>query len=100
MKAMVLCEVTDLGTNRNPLRSVELPVPEPRGNEVVVRVMTCGVCHTDIDVIEGRTPPMRLPVVPGHQVVGVVERKGPDAKRLINRITSYNVCYTKLLRKG
>lgn len=83
MKAMVLCEVTDLGTNRNPLRSVELPVPEPRGNEVVVRVMTCGVCHTDIDVIEGRTPPMRLPVVPGHQVVGVVEKKGPDAKRLI-----------------
>jgi len=78
---MVLSQVTDLGTNRTPLRHAELPVPEPAGNEVVLRVLTCGVCHTDIDEIEGRTLPGRFPVVPGHQVIGVVERRGPDVKR-------------------
>lgn len=81
MKAMVLCQISDLRTNRNPLRCAELPIPEPAGSEVVLRVLTCGVCHTDIDVIEGRTLPARFPIVPGHQVVGIVEKRGPDAKR-------------------
>ncbi len=78
---MVLYEITDLHKNRFPLRSVELQAPEPKDNELVVRVLTCGVCHTDIDVIEGRTPPTRLPVIPGHQVVGVVEKRGRNATR-------------------
>ena len=83
MKAMVLHEITDLRQNRDPLRYAELQVPRPVGSEVVLRVLTCGVCHTDIDEIEGRTPPSRLPVVPGHQVVGMVERIGPGAKRFM-----------------
>ncbi|NJD55126.1 MAG: zinc-dependent alcohol dehydrogenase family protein [Nitrospirae bacterium] len=79
MRAMVMKEITDLRKNKNPLMRVDLPVPEPVGNEVLLRVLTCGVCHTDIDEIEGRTPPLRLPVVPGHQVVGIVEQMGPEA---------------------
>lgn len=81
MRAMVMNEITDLRENRNPLTRVDLPVPEPMGNEMLLRVLTCGVCHTDIDEIEGRTPPLRLPLVPGHQVVGIVKRMGPDAHR-------------------
>ena len=81
MKAMVLKEITDLRENRTPLEPADLPVPEPAGSEVLLRVLTCGVCHTDIDEIEGRTPPSRFPVVPGHQIVGIVERMGPDALR-------------------
>ncbi len=82
MKAMVLEKICDLRTEREPLRLVDIPVPEPVRGEVLVRVHACGVCHTELDEIEGRTPPPRFPVVPGHQVVGAVERCGPGTKRL------------------
>ncbi len=84
MKAMILCQISDLRMNRNPLRHAEQPVPEPASGEVVLRVLTCGVCHTDIDEIEGRTPPARFPIVPGHQIVGIVDKRGPDAQRFMN----------------
>ncbi|HYQ48014.1 MAG TPA: alcohol dehydrogenase catalytic domain-containing protein, partial [Thermodesulfovibrionales bacterium] len=74
-------KITDLSTNSDPLELIDLPVPDPAGSEVLLRILTCGVCHTDIDEIEGRTPPVRLPMVPGHQVVGIVEKMGPDARR-------------------
>jgi len=72
MKAMVLKRICDLKQTADPLELVELPEPVPKENEVKVRVKACGVCHTELDEIEGRTPPPRFPVVLGHQVVGEV----------------------------
>ena len=73
MKAMLLREIASLAHNPRPLSLSDLPDPEPAEGEVLIRVTACGVCHTELDEIEGRTPPPRLPVVLGHQVVGVVE---------------------------
>jgi propanol-preferring alcohol dehydrogenase len=78
---MVLKQLADLGKDRSPLVLEDLPDPVPAGREIVVRVSTCGICHTEIDEIEGRTPPPRLPVIPGHQVVGRVAGVGRDARR-------------------
>src|SRR5262249_53337199 len=61
---------------------VDLPMPEPAAGEVRIRVAACGVCHTELDEIEGRTPPPRLPVVLGHQVVGRVDALGRGANTL------------------
>lgn len=81
MKAQVIKRIVSLEQTDAPLELVDLPVPEPQGDEVLIRVAACGVCHTELDEIEGRTPPPRLPVVPGHEVVGYVERLGPAASR-------------------
>jgi alcohol dehydrogenase, propanol-preferring len=81
MKAMVLDHIHDLSINNKPLRMCRLPVPEAGGTQVLIRITACGVCHTELDEIEGRTPPPRFPVVPGHQVVGRVTEKGPQANR-------------------
>jgi alcohol dehydrogenase, propanol-preferring len=79
MKAMVLTEICSLEENQTPLKLIELSDPVPAGEEILVEVSACGVCHTELDEIEGRTPPSILPVVPGHQVVGRVRATGPDA---------------------
>ncbi len=76
MKAMVLRELTNISENQTPLEMGELPDPVPGEDEVLVKVCVCGVCHTELDEIEGRTPPPQLPVVLGHQVVGRVEEAG------------------------
>ena len=76
-----MTEICDLTRNRKPLKPAELPVPQPGPGQVLVRVRACGVCHTELDEIEGRTPPPELPVVLGHQVVGAVEAAGPGAGR-------------------
>ena len=81
MKAMLLNEVVDLSENRTPLEEADIPKPEPKEGEVLLKISVCGVCHTEIDEIEGRTKPDSFPVVPGHQVVGRVEKCGPDANR-------------------
>jgi alcohol dehydrogenase, propanol-preferring len=81
MKAMILDRIVNLSNEGAPLRPVELPVPRPGEGETLIRVSACGVCHTELDEIEGRTPPTRLPVIPGHQVVGRVVENGPGAKR-------------------
>ncbi len=60
-----------------PLERRSLAPPQPRAGEVLLRVRCCGVCHTDLHIVEGEMPPAKLPVVPGHQVVAVVERVGP-----------------------
>jgi len=65
-----------------PLRALDLPVPEPGPGEVRVRVEVCGVCRTDLHVVEGDLPPRRERVVPGHEVVGRVDARGPGAERL------------------
>lgn len=76
MKAMVLSELSSIKDNTMPLELTDLPAPVPGEQEILVRVSACGVCHTELDEIEGRTPPPRLPVVLGHQVVGRVEATG------------------------
>ncbi|MFI5353375.1 MAG: zinc-dependent alcohol dehydrogenase family protein [Candidatus Binatales bacterium] len=65
----------------NPLSAIEVPAPEPRAGEILIRVVTCGVCRTDLHVAEGDLPPRRPRVIPGHEVVGVVERCGDGCKR-------------------
>jgi propanol-preferring alcohol dehydrogenase len=77
MKAMLLREITSLKQNAVPLSFGDLPEPQPGAGEVLLRVTRCGVCHTELDEIEGRTPPPHLPVVLGHQVVGTIE-DGPN----------------------
>ncbi len=73
---MLLSKIVSLDEEDAPLEPVDLPVPTPNPGEVLLQVATCGVCHTELDEIEGRTAPPRLPVVPGHEVVGRVERLG------------------------
>jgi alcohol dehydrogenase, propanol-preferring len=80
MEAMVLEKSTDLSLHRNPLTRATVPDPVPEKDEVLLKVSTCGVCHTELDEIEGRTPPPRFPVIPGHQVVGTVIDRGEDAR--------------------
>src|SRR3989338_3269820 len=64
-----------------PLREETRPVPVPGPGEVLVRVAACGVCRTDLHIVEGDLPLVRTPIVPGHQVVGRVARAGPGATR-------------------
>ena len=81
MKAMVLPRLANLAENQAPLKLVELPIPVPREGEILVQVAVCGVCHTELDEIEGRTPPERFPIILGHQIVGRVAQTGPEATR-------------------
>jgi len=76
MKAMLMERVVSLLEEDRPLRQMELPIPEPRADEVLIKVAACGVCHTELDEIEGRLLPARLPVVPGHQVIGRIAACG------------------------
>src|SRR5215218_3585434 len=80
MRAMILRTLSDLDENSEPLEMADLPVPVPGAGEVRIRISVCGVCHTELDEIEGRTPPPRLPVVLGHQAVGRVDALGPGAE--------------------
>lgn len=77
MKAMVLRQTADLTTTDTPLEWSELPDPQPAPDELLLQVLTCGVCHTELDEIEGRLP-ARFPVIPGHEVVGQVIQTGAD----------------------
>jgi len=77
MRAMVLQETRAVSAERDSLVLHDLPEPEPKEGEVLIRVATCGVCHTELDQIEGRAALGRLPVIPGHQVVGQVAACGP-----------------------
>jgi len=81
MKAMILRQLARLPENETPLELAELPAPAPGEKEILVKVAACGVCHTELDEIEGRTPPSRLPIVLGHQVVGRVAESGSKAGR-------------------
>src|SRR5207302_1529629 len=74
MRAMVLQQPGDV--RDHPLRPTVLPSPEPGPDEVRVQVRVCGVCRTDLHIVEGELPPAKRPVVPGHEVVGIVERAG------------------------
>jgi propanol-preferring alcohol dehydrogenase len=82
MKAMLLQKTGLLSDNPMPLVVADLPTPTPGPNQVLIEVSVCGVCHTELDEIEGRTPPPRLPIVPGHQVVGVITEIGKNVSKL------------------
>src|SRR5512134_2368930 len=72
MQAMLLERLGPIGPESTPLRLAEVPEPAVADDEVLLQVLACGVCHTELDEIEGRTPPPQLPIVLGHQVVGRV----------------------------
>ncbi|HSM31114.1 MAG TPA: alcohol dehydrogenase catalytic domain-containing protein [Woeseiaceae bacterium] len=81
MRAMLLQATGSLDANPAPLVLADIDDPAPADDEILIRVAACGVCHTELDEIEGRMPPPRLPVVPGHEVVGRVVGSGPAARR-------------------
>jgi propanol-preferring alcohol dehydrogenase len=72
MRALQIQETGRLSSMYSGLKLEHVPVPEPSLGEVLIRVDACGVCHTEVDEIENRTPPSRFPMIPGHQVVGTV----------------------------
>jgi propanol-preferring alcohol dehydrogenase len=80
MRAMVVH--TPALIESNPLTLADLETPEPQSGEILVRVTACGVCRTDLHVTEGDLAPKHPRIVPGHEVVGVVERLGAGCKRL------------------
>ena len=67
---------------RQPLRAREVPVPEPGPGQVLVRVHACGVCRTDLHVVDGDLTRPKLPLVPGHEIVGTVQAVGPGVEQL------------------
>jgi propanol-preferring alcohol dehydrogenase len=79
MKACLLRVPAPVETN--PLEFTDVPLPEPGEGEILVRVRMCGVCRTDLHVVEGELPPVKSPVIPGHQAVGVVEKSGRGGRR-------------------
>lgn len=79
MKAMAVMRPAPIESD--PLQLLHLDTPEPGQGEILVRIRTCGVCRTDLHVAEGDLPPHKSPIVPGHEVVGVVEKRGPGAAR-------------------
>jgi len=81
MKAMVLKSIISLSEKRTSLELADLPMPVLQEHDILVKVSACGVCHTELDEIEGRTPPSKFPIVLGHQVIGHVEKGGSRASR-------------------
>ena len=67
---------------RRPLQLTDVPIPTPGPGQVVVRVLACGVCRTDLHIVEGELPPRKFPLTPGHQVVGVVDKLGEGVEGL------------------
>jgi propanol-preferring alcohol dehydrogenase len=78
---MILNQLCAIADNKNPLAFVDVPDPVPRDKQILIKVSTCGVCHTELDEIEGRTPPPKLPVILGHQIIGRVHASGAAVTR-------------------
>ena len=81
MRALILDRMAPMRGRPAPLVAVPWPDPKPAAGEIVLHVAACGVCHTELDEIEGRLPPTRLPIIPGHQAVGRVEAVGEGTGR-------------------
>jgi len=79
MKAMVLEKTSSI--EEKPLKLMDLPRPIPGQNQILVKISTCGVCHTELDEIEGRVSPSRFPMILGHEIVGRIEGLGQGAKK-------------------
>ena len=80
MRAMVLHSTASMDERDKPLTLMDWPQPVPAAGEVLIEVTACGVCHTELDEIEGRAPPTVLPIIPGHEVVGTVAELGAEAR--------------------
>ena len=80
MKAMLLR--APRSADENPLEEADLPVPTPGLGDIRIRIQACGVCHTDLHTVEGELDLSKLPVIPGHQIVGTVDELGPGVTRL------------------
>ncbi len=78
MLAMAITKLGEITRQSEPVQSINLEIPTPGPAEVLIAVSHCGVCHTELDEIEGRTPPCELPRIPGHQVVGKVAACGEN----------------------
>ena len=79
MQAMMLEEPAPI--ERNPLKLVDIPVPDPGQSEILIRIKVCCICHTDLHTIEGELPLVKKPIIPGHQIIGIVEEIGGRVKR-------------------
>ena len=91
MKAMLLREIVPFAKNPKPLTFEEISEPKPNADEVLIRVSVCGVCHTELDEIEGRTKPSQLPRILGHQVVGIIEN-GKNKGQRVGVAWIYSAC--------
>ena len=80
MKAMVLHHTSDISTD--PLQLQDRLAPVPKENQVLVKIHVCGVCRTDLHVVEGELPDLALPLIPGHQAVGTVVRVGAKVSEI------------------
>ncbi len=86
MKAWIIDKINNLDECQAPLKEVEIPKPVPKNGELLIRIKACGVCHTEIDEIEGRTPPPVFPMIPGHQVIGIVEEtRGSNPELVVGK---------------
>lgn len=81
MQAMILENICDLTKNKSPLKLVDIPIPQPKENEILIKVSSCGICHTELDEIEGRTSPEFFPIILGHQVVGKITELGKNSNK-------------------
>lgn len=104
MRAMVLHEPKDIA--QKPLRLEDVSVPEPAPGQIRIKVTACGVCHTDLHTVEGDLPLPKLPIIPGHEVVGVVDKLGDRVTRFsqgdkAGAVWLYRTCGTcKYCRSG
>jgi propanol-preferring alcohol dehydrogenase len=81
MRAQLIKKIQGIKKDSKPLVLGDIPEPIPDGNELLIKVHACGVCHTELDEIEGRTVPPVLPIVPGHQVIGrVIATQARDSR--------------------
>ena len=95
MKAMQLKHFAPI--EQDPLQLTDIPIRSPSADEILIRIKICGVCHTDLHTVEGELPEVRLPIIPGHQVVGTVEDRGAKASRFkrgdrVGAAWLYSVC--------
>lgn len=118
MKAMVLNELCEIGVEgrlpqianlrlkAEPLQLVDLPVPTPGPTEILIKILACGICRTELDQIEGRILPPRLPIILGHQPVGIIVNTGQKAQKfrigdMVGAAWIYSACgKCKYCRQG
>ena len=104
MKAMVLAGFKSAA--EGPLGLREVPVPQPGPEDILIKVSYCGVCHTDLHIVEGELPDIKLPRIPGHEVIGTVESRGGKARRFkmgdrVGAAWLYSACGTcRFCRSG
>ncbi len=104
MRAMVLHEPKDI--TQKPLRLEDVPIPEPGPGQIRIKVTACGVCHTDLHTVEGDLPLPKLPLIPGHEVVGVVDKLGEGVTKFAlgdkaGAVWLYRTCgHCKYCRSG